>query len=176
MKNIIENVNALLIRKHTHIASIDVEAMESKIVTIKKCIYAEDVDVNGKPTDGLFIEFVEPIKDMVVNTINKATIIKIVQQVKGLTFKEAIMTSTWSNVKIELYVKDNVKMRRSLVKGIRVKPQSPIPSIDPKEAIELLETSSDLDSLKLNWSKLSKQEQSLPEVVALKDKIKLTFE
>lgn len=44
--------------------------------------------------------------------------------------------------------------------------------IDPAKAIELLNTSKTLAELQANWTALSKQEQQLPTVVALKDKLK----
>ena len=171
-----ENVDAMKYRKSTHLAGIDVDCMDNKVFTIKKCWYETGVNVSGNKTDGYFMSFIEDVKDMVVNTINRTAIINIVKNTKELSYKECRNTANWEGLKIALYFDESVKMMGKKTGGIRIKTQSPIPSIDPKEAIKLLETSSDLDSLKLNWSKLSKQEQSLPEVVSLKDKIKLTFE
>lgn len=44
--------------------------------------------------------------------------------------------------------------------------------IDPTKSISVLNESKNLEELKSNWSKLTKEEQSLPSVLAVKDKLK----
>ena len=60
-----------------------------------------------------------------------------------------------------------------IVGGIKVATISPILDISDKNAIAILNESKTLLDLKDNWSKLSKDEQSLATVNALKEKLKL---
>jgi hypothetical protein len=109
---------------------------------------------------------------MVVNSINRKTISTIVKTLKNITSAESRNIGTWAGVQIELTFDPNVKMMGQLVGGIRVKPISPTPQISDNNAISILNTSTSLDELKSNWSKLTQQEQQLPTVVKLKDELK----
>ena len=60
--------------------------------------------------------------------------------------------------------------------GIRVNPISPIPTISDTNALAVLNSSKTLAELPTNWSKLTKEEQSLPSVFALKEKLKTTLQ
>lgn len=171
-----KNIDCMKYRKSTHLAGIDVDAIVSEkgncIVTIKDAYFAKGVDVSGNKTDGYFLEFVEDLKPMLVNSMNRKTISAIVKTLKGLQSAESRNIGNWIGVQIELYFDASVKMMGQVVGGIRVKPQSPIPSISDANAITILNQSKTLTELQSNWSKLSKQEQQLPTVVALKDKLK----
>jgi hypothetical protein len=170
------NIDCMKYRKSTHLAGVDVETIIAEkgncIVTIKECYYAKGVDVSGNKTDGYFLEFVEDLKGMVVNSINRKTISTIVKTLKNITSAESRNIGTWAGVQIELTFDPNVKMMGQLVGGIRVKPISPTPQISDNNAISILNTSTSLDELKSNWSKLTQQEQQLPTVVKLKDELK----
>jgi len=167
-----ENVDAMKYRKSTHLAGVDVDMMDNKVVTIKKCWYETGVDVSGNKTDGYFMSFHENIKDMVVNSLNRKIITDIVKREKGITLKEARNTGNWTNIRLELYFDENVKMMGKKTGGIRIKMQSPTPTISDNNALKIIGGSKNLDELKANWSKISKDEQLLPSVVALKEKKK----
>ena len=66
-------------------------------------------------------------------------------------------------------------MMGKLTGGIRVSPISPIPTISDVKAKAILSGSKTLLELQSNWSKLSKQEQALPSINAMKDKLKTTL-
>ncbi len=170
------NIDCMKYRKATHLAGVDVDAIVTEkgscIVTIKEAYYAKGVDVSGNKTDGYFLEFTEDLKPMVVNSTNRKVISNIVKTLKQCTPAESRNISNWVGLQIELYFDPNVKMMGQMMGGIRVKPQSPIPSISDVKAIELLNTSKTIAELQSNWTALSKQEQQLPTVVALKDKLK----
>jgi hypothetical protein len=66
-------------------------------------------------------------------------------------------------------------MMGQMTGGIRIKPISPIAHLSDVNALKILNESTTLLELQTNWSKLSKQEQSLPTVITLKDKFKNRF-
>lgn len=170
------NIDSMKYRKSTHLASVDVEMIIAEkgncILTIKDAYYNTNVNVSGEKKDGYFIIFEEPVKPFLVNSVNKNTISKIYKQEKNSTPVESRNIGNWIGMKIELTTDDNVKMMGKIVSGIRVKPTSPIPNVDDKNALKVLKDSKTLQELQENWSKLSKEEQKLPTVNALKDKLK----
>lgn len=170
------NIDCMKYRKSTHLAGIDVETIIAEkgncILTIKDAYYSKGVDVSGNKTDGYFIEFVEGVKPMVVNSINRKTISAMVKTTKGITSTESRNISNWIGVKIELLFDENVKMMGKITGGIRIAPTSPIPNISPDNAVSILSESKSVKELQDNWSKLSADEKKLPSVNALKDKLK----
>ena len=173
------NIDAMKYRKSTHLAGVDVEMIIAEkgncILTIKDSYYNTNVDVSGNKTDGYFLEFEENVKPMVVNSVNRKTISNIIKMNKGCSAVESRNIGNWIGQNIELIFDSSVRMMGKNTGGIRVKPTSLIPNVDDKKALELLNTSKTLQELQENWSKLSKQEQKLPTINALKDKLKTTL-
>jgi len=170
------NIDCMKYRKSTHLAGIDVETIVAEkgecILTIKEAYYAKGVDVSGNKTDGYFIEFIEDAKPMVVNSGNRSVISKITKSKLNCNAAESRNISNWVGVVISLYFDPNVKMMGQTKGGIKVNPISPIPNISDVNALSIFKESKSMDELKANWERLSKDEKSLPTVVALKDKIK----
>ena len=123
------NIDCMKYRKSTHLAGIDVETIISEkgncILTIKEAYYNKNVDVSGNKTDGYFIEFVENVKPMVVNSINRKTISELLKKAKNLSSADSRNIGNWSNFTIELSFDENVKMMGKTTGGIRVKNQLP---------------------------------------------------
>jgi len=174
-----KNIDCMKYRKSTHLAGVDVETMiDDKgkcILTIKEAYYNTNVDVSGNKTDGYFLEFVEGVKPMVLNSVNRKTIANIVKQTKGVSSVESRNIGNWLGLKIELTFDSSVKMMGKVTGGIRINPISPIPDISDVNALALLNGSTTLLELQTNWGKLTHQEQSLPTVNATKDKLKTTL-
>jgi hypothetical protein len=170
------NIDAMKYRKSTHLAGVDVENIiheqGSCILTIKDTYYAKGVDVSGNKTDGYFLEFQEKIKPMVVNSGNRKEISKIVKIKNKCSSLESRNIGNWIGLKIELVFDDKVTMMGKVTGGIKVSPISPLSTLSDENALSILKTSKDLKDLQTNWSKLTKEEQSLPKVVASKDKLK----
>jgi hypothetical protein len=171
-----KNIDCMKYRKSTHLAGIDVETLIAEngkcILTIKDTFYDKGVDVSGNKTDGYFLTFVEGVKPMVVNSINRKTIASIVKIQNNCTSQESRNIGNWLGLKIELIFDANVKMMGQITGGIRISPISPIPTISDKNALKLLNECKSLVDLPICWEKLSKQEKSLPAVNALKEKLK----
>lgn len=172
-------IDAMKYRKSTHLAGIDVETIIAEkgscIVTIKDAYYAKNVDVSGNKTDGYFLEFTEPIKAMVVNSVNRKTVASNVKLLKKCTSTESRNIGNWIGVKIELYYDETVKMMGKQTGGIRIKPQNPIIKINTDNATAVLSSSKTLDELSTNWSSLNRDEQSDASITALKEKLKGTL-
>tara|TARA_R110000868_G_C10479508_1_gene729147 strand:- start:37 stop:549 length:513 start_codon:yes stop_codon:yes gene_type:complete len=119
-------IDSMKYRKSTHLAGIDVETIVNEkgncVVTIKEAYYDKGVDVSGNKSDGYFIEFVEDIKPMMVNSINRKTINAVVKAVKNCTSAESRFLPNWIGMKIELSFDETVKMMGKITGGIRVKP------------------------------------------------------
>jgi hypothetical protein len=169
------NIDSMKYRKSTHLAGIDVEAIvEEKgncILTIKQAFYDRNVDVSGNKTDGYFIEFQEPVKNMVANSGNRKIINDIVKEHLKCSSAESRMLPNWTGIKIDLVFDPSVKMMGKVTGGIKVKPVVKI-VISDKNALSILNDSKALSELQVNWSKLTKEEQSLPTVIALKETLK----
>ena len=117
-------------RKSTHLASADLDAMETDgielVFTIKKVEYLEGVDVSGTKKDGVFCTFKEPLKPLLLNSTNLKTLSNLVKS-KGVTGKECYVIENYAGLTIELYVDRNVKMMGSVVDGVRISPKLPTP-------------------------------------------------
>jgi hypothetical protein len=172
----ITDIDCMKYRKSTHLAGIDVETIIAEkgecILTIKEAYYSKQVDVSGNKTDGYFIDFVEPFKPMVLNSVNRKTIANIVKTLKNVSSTDSRNIGNWIGIQIELSFDPTVKMMGQVVGGIRIKPISPVPQISDVNAINILGESTTLSELQSNWSRLTKQEQSLPSVTAKKDALK----
>lgn len=115
-------------RKSTHLASADLDAMETDgiplIFTIKEVKYETGVDVSGTKQDGIFCYFIEAVKPMKLNSTNNKILAGFAKQ-DGLVGKDCHIIENWSGMKIELFVDRNVKMMGAITDGIRIKPIRP---------------------------------------------------
>ena len=170
------NVDCMKYRKSTHIAGVDVDMIIAEkgkcILTIKESYYNTGVDVSGNKTDGYFLEFIEDIKPMVINSTNRKVVASIVKIKNKCSSAESRIISNWKGLSIELIFDESIKMMGKKTGGIRVSPISPIVKVDDKQSIELLSHSKTLKDLQDNWTTLTKDEQSFPTIVALKNKLK----
>jgi hypothetical protein len=171
-------IDSMKYRKSTHLAGIDVEAIvEEKgncILTIKEAYYDRGVDVSGNKTDGYFISFVEPVKDMVANSGNRKIINDIVKEKLGCSSAESRMLPNWKNIQIDLWFDPSVKMMGKVTGGIKVKPVVK-KLISDTTAISALNLCTSLEALQIAWKILTPSEQHLPTVIALKEKLKTTL-
>jgi hypothetical protein len=122
-------------RKSTHLASADLDAMETDgvplIFTIKDVKYEIGVDVSGTKQDGIFCYFIEPIKPLKLNSTNNKILAGFAKQ-DGLIGKECHVIENWKGMKIELWVDRNVKMMGAITDGVRVKPIRPKEKVKPE--------------------------------------------
>jgi len=123
------NIDARKHRKSTHLAAADLDAMtvEGKplIFTIKEAWYETKVDVSGSKTDGYFCSFVEPIKDMMINSTNRKTIAGFAGQ-NGFNEIDRWNIGNWVGLKIELFALRNIDAFGKIQDGIRIKPMQPV--------------------------------------------------
>jgi hypothetical protein len=169
-------IDSMKYRKSTHLAGVDVEMIIADkgncILKIKEAYYSRGVNVSGTKTDGYFIEFEESVKPMMVNSGNRKTIGANVRLLTDCTGQESRNIANWIGVTIELYFDESVMMMGKKTGGIKVSNSNPIPNISDVNAKLVLSASKNLIELSANWSKLSKKEQALPTVNALKDNLK----
>ncbi len=115
-------------RKSTHLASADLDAMETSgkalIFTIKDVKYETGVDVSGTKMDGVFCHFIEDIKPLKLNSTNNKILAGFAKK-DGLIGRECHIIENWKGMRIELYVDRNVKMMGAITDGIRIKPLRP---------------------------------------------------
>jgi len=120
----ITDIDCMKFRKSTHLASVDVEAIIAEKgsceLTIKLAFYDKGVDVSGNKTDGYFLKFEEPFKDMVVNSGNRKKIAGMIKAIRNCTSVESRNIGNWKGLKIRLIVDENVKMMGQVVGGIVV--------------------------------------------------------
>lgn len=169
-------IDAMKYRKSTHLAGVDIEAITDKgercILTIKDAYYGTGVDVNGKKTDGYFLEFLEDVKPMVVNSTNRKTIASNVKTLKNCSAVDSRNIGNWINVKIELYFEPNRSFGGVKTGGIGVVPQNLIKETDPAPFLAVLNGSKDLKELGTNWTQIGREAQALAPVAALKEQLK----
>lgn len=115
-------------RKSTHLASADLDAMETDglalIFQIKEVKYETGVDVSGTKQDGIFCYFMEAVKPLKLNSTNNKILAGFAKK-DGLIGRECHIIENWKGMRIELYVDRNVKMMGGLVDGVRIKPIQP---------------------------------------------------
>lgn len=171
------NIDSMKHRKHTHLAGVDVDIIVHEkgkcILTIKYAYYEEGVNVSGNKTDGYFIEFVENVPPMVVNSTNRSTIASIVKIKTKCSTVASRNIGNWKGSVIELTFDPNVRMMGKVTGGIRVLPVSPNSTMSDKNGLMVLNKSKDLKELSDNWGGLTKEEKSLPTVTALKEQLKI---
>lgn len=172
------DIDSMKYRKSTHLAGIDVDAIvEEKgncILTIKEAYYDRGVDVSGNKTDGYFISFVEPVKDMVANSGNRKIINEIVKQELNCSSAESRKLPKWKGIKIDLFFDPSVKMMGKVTGGIKVKPVVKN-IVSDTTALATLNLSKTIIELQANWEKIPSIEKNLPTVIALKEKLKTTL-
>lgn len=121
-------------RKSTHLASADLDAMETDnvplIFTIQAVKYETGVDVSGTKMDGIFCHFIEPIKPLKLNSTNNKILAGFAKK-NGLIGKECHIIENWAGMKIELFVDRNVKMMGAITDGVRIKPLQPVDKVKP---------------------------------------------
>ena len=105
-------------RKSTHLASADLDAMETDgkklIFTIKEVKYEEDVNVSGTKMAGIFCYFLEDIKPLKLNSTNNKILAGFAKK-DGLVGKEC-----------------HVKMMGAITDGVRIKPIQPVDAKKPQ--------------------------------------------
>ena len=129
------NIDCMKHRKHTHLAGVDVSIITSEkgscTLTIKDAYFSRGVDVSGNKTDGYFLEFVEDVMPMVVNSSNRKQISQNLVLEKGLSLIDSRNIGNWIGYKIELFHDETIKMMGKVVGGIRVKGFKILPNLEP---------------------------------------------
>lgn len=124
-----DNIDCRKHRKSTHLASADLDAFQIEgkplIFTIKEAWYETAVDVSGDKTDGYFCSFVEPIKDMLINSTNRKVIAGFARK-NGFNEIDCWNIGNWKGIKIELYVLRDIKAFGKVQDGMRIKPIQPV--------------------------------------------------
>ena len=107
--------------KSDHLGSADLEDMiesgNSLIFTIAHVKQEYGAKVAGKTIDANIAYFKEPIKPMVLNSINSKALKKLCG---GSSFVE-----DWQNITVQLYIDPNVKMKGEIVDGVRINHNPP---------------------------------------------------
>ena len=118
-----ENIDCMKYRKSTHLAGCDIETIIQEkgncILTIKIAFY-DTVDVNGRMSEGYYIDFIEDVKQFKVNSTNRKSIAKILKEQYKLDSVSSRNIGNWANLKIELLFDPTVKMKGEVTGGIRI--------------------------------------------------------
>lgn len=138
-------------RKSTHLASADLDAMETDkiplIFTIKEVKFETNVDVSGTKMDGIFCHFIEPIKALKLNSTNNKILAGFAKK-NGLVGKECHIIENWKGIKIELFVDRNVKMMGAITDGVRIKPLQPVTKVKPNFTVANFESAKKANATK----------------------------
>lgn len=112
--------------KSDHLGVVDLEEMvelkQSLVFTIRE-VKQHNTKVAGKQGEFNVAYFVEKIKPLVLNATNAA----IVRKFAG----GSVFVENWHNLKIELYINRDVKMKGEIVGGVRIKTTQPIEKVKP---------------------------------------------
>jgi hypothetical protein len=103
--------------KSDHLGVVDLEDLieqgKSLVFTIKEVKQEFGVVVAGNRGDFNIAYFNEPIKPLVLNATNAATVRRI--------GNFGVDVDSWKNIEVELYIDANVKMKGLIVGGVRIK-------------------------------------------------------
>lgn len=107
--------------KSDHLGVADLEEIledGGKLVfTIKEVKQEYGAKVAGKKIDANIAYFNENIKPLVLNATNSKQVGR---------FSKSSFVEDWVNVPVELYAKQDVKMKGETVGGVRIKPSQPV--------------------------------------------------
>jgi hypothetical protein len=127
------DIDCRTVRKHTHLAGVDVEILlytrKELIVTIKSTYKDENVEVSGsKMEKGIFCTFEEQElenKPMVVNPTKQKIIVGFLLA-DGLSTQDANNIKNWIGLKVSLIYDPTIKMMGVTKGGIRISPVRPV--------------------------------------------------
>lgn len=122
---------------HLGVADLEdfIEAGSDLIYTISHVKQEIGVRVAGNKGDHNIAYFVEPIKPLVLNAGNSA----IVKKFSG----NSPFVEDWSNVQVQFYIQNNVRLGKDVVSGVRIHPDQP-KKISPNEIKELEQLLADI--------------------------------
>lgn len=147
-------------RKSTHLASADLDAMETDgiplIFTISEVKFETGVDVSGTKMDGIFCYFTQPIKPLKLNSTNNKILAGFAKK-GGLIGKDCHVIENWKGMTIELYVDRNVKMMGAITDGVRIKPILPVlkkvlPEFKEEHFAKAKSANATIESIKKHYS------------------------
>jgi hypothetical protein len=114
--------------KSDYLCSADLEDLieqkKSLQFTIKEVKQCYDISINGKKGNHNIAYFVEPIKPLVLNAGNARIL-------RAFHPENSPMVEDWKNVKIELYIEQNVKFGKDVTTGVRISPVQPREKVKP---------------------------------------------
>lgn len=147
--------------KSDHLGSADLEEMieekRSLVFTIKEVRQEVGIKVAGVKGTYNIAYFVENIKPLVVNIINS----KILRSFCN----NSPFVQDWKNIRVELYINENVKMGSEIVSGVRIKPYQPIEKIEiPEEIKKMVREADTIEKIK-ELHKYSSQYRDLPQLL-----------
>lgn len=104
---------------HLGVADLEdlIEQKKPLIFTIKEVKQEWGVLVAGKKGNHNIAYFVEPIKPLVINAGNS----KVLKSFSN----QSSFVEDWKNLKVELYINENVKFGKDVVSGVRISPVQP---------------------------------------------------
>lgn len=151
--------------KSDHLGSADLEDFIEKniplIFTIKEVRQELNVKVAGKKGNFNIAYFEEQIKPLVLNVTNS----KIVKAFCN----NSPFVEDWKNVRVELYIDDNVKMGSEIVGGVRIKPTQPIVLKQiPNQLILDISNANNIDDLKELYTKYSVEYPNITQLITNK--------
>ncbi len=115
--------------KSDYLCSADLEDLiEQKtplrfiIKEVKQCY---DILINGKKGNHNIAYFVEQIKPLVLNAGNARIL-------RSFHPEQSPIVEDWVNVKVELYIEQNVKFGKDITTGVRISPIQPMVKAKPQ--------------------------------------------
>lgn len=115
--------------KSDYLCSADLEDLieqnKSLIFTIKEVKQCYDISINGKKGNHNIAYFVEPIKPFVLNAGNSRIL-------RTFHPEQSPMVEDWVNMKVELYIEQNVKFGKDMTTGVRISPIQPKAKAKPQ--------------------------------------------
>jgi len=111
---------------HLGVADLEdlIEQKKPLIFTIKNVKQEWGVMVAGKKGNHNIAYFVEPIKPLVINAGNSKIL-------KSFHPTQSPMVEDWTNIRVELYINENVKFGKDVVSGVRISPVQPKEKVKP---------------------------------------------
>ncbi len=110
---------------HLGIADLEdlIEEKKKLVFTIKEVKQEYNVSVAGKKGNFNIAYFIEQIKPLVLNATNA----KVLKSFAN----NSPFVEDWKNIRIELYIDENVKMKGEVVGGVRIKQIQPVQKQKP---------------------------------------------
>ncbi|HLT42627.1 MAG TPA: hypothetical protein VKZ95_07985 [Sphingobacteriaceae bacterium] len=149
-----------------YLGAVDLPGYKDIVATIKEVRLEVTKGTKEKEKKNIAY-FAENIKPMILNVENSKTVRALAG---GSNFLE-----DWNDVKVQIYVKEGVQAFGTVTDALRIRNHHPKQKLDTSKALQDIRGCRSKEELRKMYLSLDKSIQSDPEIIKLKDELKISL-